>query len=91
MAIYEDIKMTLQIREKPWHYVYALSTKPVKEEKDTKKNLISAYGDMLTRGIILINILYKCGWSLANSEAKGAPGIRPPKSAGLFNLDDKHV
>ena len=54
MAIYEDIKMTLQIREKPWHYVYALSTKPVKEEKDTKENLISAYGDMATRVIILI-------------------------------------
>jgi len=48
MAIYEDIKMTLQIRGKPWHNVYALSTKPVKDEKDTKGNLnfcILRYGN----------------------------------------------
>ena len=89
--IYEDIKMTLQIQGKPWHYVYALSTKSVKEENTRREIWISAYGDMITRGIILINILYTSADDQSEFRGPGRTRRTPQKSAGLFNLDDKHL
>jgi len=54
----KDIKY-LQIQEKPWQYVYDLSTKPVKDDKDTKENFEFLQMEIWQgiRGIILINIL----------------------------------